>query len=405
MPGIFYTTSEPMAYNGYAIFNRKKSTCLKLIHRWRRAIFMRRIYQSIGFVTFLLILALMPQGLTSEPEAAGGAPQNNESSGQKYAKYFFYDFKAAEIPPEVAKKMEGTRQKSASTVKATRFINMNSTRLEGAPYMDFAWLWKGSSKEYVESEHVHDFDEFIGFLGTRGPQDSDSLGGEIELWLGGEKYMLTRSCLVFVPKGLKHCPIRFTRIDTPILFFTGAFELGDYRRTTTEFTDGKAAERNYAKYFSHIVNPQKIPPKDDSAEAMRKLEEARQESGSTIEASGLLNLNSIEGAPYIQFAWLYKGSEKKPTHPEHAHDWGEVFGYIGFVGQEDPYGSMGEVEFWVGGEKRVLTKSCLAWMPPNLPHCPVRFARIDKPILWFTLGVGMKGGKYNFSKPPADKIE
>jgi quercetin dioxygenase-like cupin family protein len=271
--------------------------------------------------------------------------------------------------------------------------------------MDFVWLWKGSSKDYVESEHVHNFDEFIGFLGTRGPQDPDSLGGEIELWLGGEKYMLTRSCLIYVPKGLKHCPIRFTRIGTPILFFSGAFQLGEYKRTPTEFTDAKAAERNYAKYFSYYVNPKKIPPKADSAEAKRKTEEARQESGSTIKASGLLNLNSIEGAPYIQFAWLYSGSEAKPTHPEHAHDWGEVFGYIGDAGQENPYGPMGEVEFWVGGEKYVLTKSCLVWMPPNLPHCPVRFARIDKPILWFTLGVGMKGGEYSFSKRPADKIE
>ncbi len=365
---------------------------------------MRRICQITGYVAFLLILASIPLGRTSEPEIAGGAPQNIESPGQKYAKYFFYDYKAPEIPPEVAKKMERARQKSASTVEATRFINMNPTRLEGAPYMDFVWLWKGSSKEYVESEHVHNFDEFIGFLGTRGPKDPDSLGGEIELWLGGEKYMLTRSCLIYVPKGLKHCPIRFTRIDTPILFFSGAFQLGEYKRTPTEFTEAKAAERNYAKYFSYYVNPKKIPPKADSAEAKSKTEEARQDSGSTIKASGLLNLNSIEGAPYIQFAWLYSGSEAKPTHPEHAHDWGEVFGYIGDAGQENPYGPMGEVEFWVGGEKYVLTKSCLVWMPPNLPHCPVRFARIDKPILWFTLGVDMKGA-YDFSKPPADKIQ
>ena len=366
---------------------------------------MRRICQSTAYLACLLILASIPLGRTSEPEIAGSAPQRQESSGQKYAKYFFYDFKAPEIPPNVAKEMEGTQQKSPSTVEATRFINMNSTRLEGAPYMDFVWLWKGSSKDYVESEHVHNFDEFIGFLGTRGPKDPDSLGGEIELWLGGEKYMLTRSCLIFVPKGLKHCPVRFTRIDSPILFFSGAFQLGEYKRTPTEFSDAKAAERNYAKYFSYYENPQKNPPKVDPAVANRKTEEVRQESKSTIKASGLLNLNSIEGAPYIQFAWLYSGSEAKPTHPEHAHDWGEVFGYIGYAGQEKPYGPMGEVEFWVGGEKYVLNKSCLVWMPPNIPHCPVRFARIDKPILWFTLGVGMKNSKYDFSKPPADKIE
>jgi mannose-6-phosphate isomerase-like protein (cupin superfamily) len=366
---------------------------------------MKRIYRSIGFWAFLVILISIPFGCNSAQQEAGQEPQREESSEKKYSKYFFYDFEAPEIPPEVAKEMEETRQKSESTVEATRFINMNATRLEGAPYMDFAWLWKGSSKDYVESEHVHDFDEFIGFLGTRGPQDPHGLGGEIEFWLGGEKYQITKSCLIYIPKGLKHCPIRFTRIDTPILFFSGAFELGEYKSTPTEFTDAKAAERNYAKYFSYFVNPKKIPPKDDSEEAKRKLEEARQESGSTIESSGILSMNSIEGAPYIQFAWLYSGSEEKPTHPEHAHAWGEVFGYIGYVGQEDPYGPMGEVEFWVDGEKHVLTKSCLVWIPPNLPHCPVRFAQIDKPILWFTLGIGMEGGEYSFSKPPADKIE
>jgi len=63
------------------------------------------------------------------------------------------------------------------------------------------------------------------------------------------------------------------------------------------------------------VNPNKIPPKDDSAEAMRKLEEARQESGSTIEASGLLNLNSIEGALTSNLPGCIKAQRKNPLTP------------------------------------------------------------------------------------------
>ena len=366
---------------------------------------MPRIYQGIGFLALLVISTSIAPGHTCASEAPAGPAQAEEKSESKYAKYFFYDFVPSGIAPEAAKEMKEIRKKSDSRLQATRFINMNPTRLQGAPYLDFVWLWQGASREYAESEHVHNFDEFIGFLGTRGPQDPDALAGEIEFWLGGEKYILTRSCLIFVPKGLKHCPLRFARIDTPVLFFTGSFEYGDYARTPTSFTAEKAAERNYAKYFSYFANPKKIPLKDESAQAKRKPQEALQENESTIKASGILSMNSIEGAPYIQFAWLYSGSEAKPTHPEHAHDWGEVFGYIGFAGKNDPYGPMGEVEFWINGEKHVLTKSSLVWIPPNLPHCPVRFARIDKPILWFTLGIGMKGGKYSFSKPPADKIE
>jgi hypothetical protein len=46
------------------------------------------------------------------------------------------------------------------------------------------------------------------------------LGGEVEFWLEDEKYLLTKSCLIFAPKGLKHCPLRVIRVDRPIFHFT-----------------------------------------------------------------------------------------------------------------------------------------------------------------------------------------
>jgi len=38
--------------------------------------------------------------------------------------------------------------------------------------------------------------------------------------VAGESHLLTRSCLIWVPKGTKHCPIRFNQIESPVLFFT-----------------------------------------------------------------------------------------------------------------------------------------------------------------------------------------
>ena len=54
-----------------------------------------------------------------------------------------------------------------SMVDATHLMNLDATRSEGAPYLDFVWLWEGSAKGYAEKEHVHDFDEFIGFIGVK----------------------------------------------------------------------------------------------------------------------------------------------------------------------------------------------------------------------------------------------
>ena len=337
------------------------------------------------------------------PGQAGEAGQGAKGGGSMIDKFFIYDAKPLDVPPEVAAKMK--REQAASSVEATRLLSLDGTRIEGAPYADFVWLWKGSSKGYVEEEHVHDFDEYIGFIGTRGPQDPRGRGGEMEVWLGGEKYLITKSCLIYGPRGLKHCPIRFNRIDSPILFFTGSLGGKDakYTRTPTPFSDAKAAERNYEKYISYGVNPVKLPPEEGTPEAA-KMAEMRAQSGSTVVSTRLLDLDRVEGAPYIDFAWLYEGHEKKVTHPEHSHDWGEIFGYVGAAEQADPRDLGGEVEFWIQGEKRTLTKSCLVWIPPAIPHCPVRFARIDRPILWFTIGIGMRKGAYTFTPTaPAKK--
>jgi len=55
-------------------------------------------------------------------------------------------------------------------------------------------------------------------------KNPNDLGGEVEFWLENEKYILTKSCLIFVPKGLKHCPLWVIKVDRPILFFAAGIE-------------------------------------------------------------------------------------------------------------------------------------------------------------------------------------
>jgi hypothetical protein len=35
--------------------------------------------------------------------------------------------------------------------------------------------------------------------------------------MAGHKHVLTESAMVFVPKGVRHCPMYFRRVDRPIL--------------------------------------------------------------------------------------------------------------------------------------------------------------------------------------------
>jgi mannose-6-phosphate isomerase-like protein (cupin superfamily) len=343
---------------------------------------MTKAYRYIGSAALLLLLTSVSAAVVVQP--TGSETRKDPSTERKYAKYIFTGVKPLDIPPEELAKIKDEQRKEQSMVASTHLLNLDSTRAEGAPYLDFVWLWEGSAKGYAEKEHIHDFDEFIGFIGVKGRDDPRSLGAEIEVWLGGEKYMITQSCLIYVPKGMRHCPVRFTRIDSPVLFFTGGMATS-YSRTPTEFSDAKATERNNAKYISYNVNPQKVSP-----ETLKKWDELGKKNQSTVEGMRYLDLDQVEGAPYIDFVYLWSGSEKGPNHPEHAHDWGEVFGFIGTGGRGNTSDLGGEIEFWLGGEKYLITKSSLVWVPPGLKHCPIQFNRIDHPFILFTLGMTRK---------------
>jgi hypothetical protein len=139
---------------------------------------------------------------------------------RKYEKYILTDLK---LPAHVqARQAEYNK-------RATRILWLEDEIIEGASSVILSWYWKPTEQEGTPS-HVHDFDEIIGFIGSD-PQNPRELYGEVEFWLEDEKYLIDKSCLIFVPKGLRHCPLRVTRVDRPILFV--AFSL-----TTKYIKDG-----------------------------------------------------------------------------------------------------------------------------------------------------------------------
>ena len=100
----------------------------------------------------------------------------------------------------------------------TRLLYLGDDVVKGAFWLSLAWYTKGPF-EAVPTSHTHEFDEILAFLGTD-PENKHDLGGEVELYLGDEKHTLNQSCLVFIPKGLSHCPLIVKRIDRPLIHFS-----------------------------------------------------------------------------------------------------------------------------------------------------------------------------------------
>lgn len=107
-----------------------------------------------------------------------------------------------------------------------------------------------------------------------------------------------------------------------------------------------------------------------------------------------LDSEVVPGAFYVETAWdlPHKTSDPPSASPKpHKHDWDEALCLFG-TNMDDPYDLCGEVEFWLGDEKHIITKSCIIFIPKGLMHCPLRTLRADRPIFGFTAGPGTMYG-------------
>lgn len=103
-----------------------------------------------------------------------------------------------------------------------RLLFLDNEVVPGAFYVETAWSApRGLVQEprTVAEAHKHDFDEVLAMFGTD-LSDPYELNGEVEFWLGGEQHILTRSCIIFIPKGTVHCPLIYRRVDKPIFNFS-----------------------------------------------------------------------------------------------------------------------------------------------------------------------------------------
>jgi hypothetical protein len=86
--------------------------------------------------------------------------------------------------------------------------------------LSIAWRYIEKPMVMDKIPHAHpDFDEFLVFLGgdLKNMFDFDA---DIEIDMGKEReiYKFNKATIIYIPKGLFHCPINFKRIGKPVLF-------------------------------------------------------------------------------------------------------------------------------------------------------------------------------------------
>jgi hypothetical protein len=112
---------------------------------------------------------------------------------RKYARYIVTESNLPPPPPEAIKRMEEQRAQG-NYAESTHMFSLSDVVAKGAFYVDCVWMWDRNN-----------------------PQD---LGAVLDFYLGDEQYIIDKSCIVFIPRGLSHGPCGMKRIDRPLLFIT-----------------------------------------------------------------------------------------------------------------------------------------------------------------------------------------
>lgn len=122
-------------------------------------------------------------------------------SGSKYAKYFTRDIvRDGELPPFLPR------------------VKFNSRKNFGYGNFGLRFSYVTEPLELPEGPHAHDFEQYLCFIGTS--ENAREFDAEVEFFMGeeNERHIITETTVVHVPKGIIHCPLRFTKVNKPVTF-------------------------------------------------------------------------------------------------------------------------------------------------------------------------------------------
>ena len=239
----------------------------------------------------------------------------------------------------------------------------------------------------LAAPHVSSYDKVISFVGTN-PDNLYDLCGEVEILLENHRFVLDRHFAVYIPAGMCHS-VTVRRVDRPIWQYV----VGHGKRfdATPCEIPGSGSGRDLAKLFAYSYGQGFELPD------YRKGGGPRDEPGRHDHIT-LMDEEMVPGAEfYIEASWMGT-APRKPLPPDvkipgpkrHIHPFPELITYFG-TNWDDPYDLQGHVYLTLEDQPFDITKSFVAYIPEDVPHCPLYLEeKLDHRIVPFTAGPAKK---------------
>ncbi|CCH30786.1 hypothetical protein ABZ816_00800 [Actinosynnema sp. NPDC047251] len=84
-------------------------------------------------------------------------------------------------------------------------------------HMAYSWINPTSEQVHWVNDHEHSYDEVLMWMGND-PDNIHDLGAELYLDIEGERHTVTTTGAVFIPAGIRHCPLGFNWVKRSFSF-------------------------------------------------------------------------------------------------------------------------------------------------------------------------------------------
>ena len=247
-------------------------------------------------------------------------------------------------------------------------------------YIELGWIYDIPEPNPHIHEHVHDFDEIVLHWGGN-PDTPQDLGGEIELYIGGQPITFNTTTGIFIPKGTPHGPLTWKKFRFPHVEMALMLECGDAK---------KGWGRSGIKEAKHSI-PKKTINFDYEQYVIRSpLREAgapaknRQFPTMTYMDRKQINVANY----YIEFGWIYGMPEPNPHIHRHIHrKYDEIVLHLG-GDPRDPTDLGGEIEFHMGDQPLLFSTNTGLYIPKGTFHGPLVWKKFRKPHIEMAIMLG-----------------
>jgi hypothetical protein len=105
--------------------------------------------------------------------------------------------------------------------------------------------------------------------------------------------------------------------------------------------------------------------------------------GKEVEFEGIF-LTPEKLGTKCQYLYSIQDKAKVDEATPHIHDFPIMMTFIG-ANPKNIFDFDAEIEFYIGGEKQVITTPAVVSVPAGTPHCPLIFKRVGKPFAWMEI--------------------